>query len=287
MDTHTHCCIQNESTHSTNMWTDHISQTSTPLNTSGGRKAERAREGKKWWSRTWTSNNKQSIKSVAGRVWVGGARGVRRQISGGLGWGGLMRVYLKHGDPVAEGCLGAGMNKTLMAHKTQRTPSPSLASQRLFLPRRPIRLHESLNTGKKTERGKEREKERRNKSDRNRSTFRVKMWVSSCFKKLCTSLPKSCFNTIWVQHIIMFILLFELWHLSFTVEVWDSDTPNLVSSTKTWDQNLVTWSSVISCFFFHSSFSQNKSNISKISMVFCAWTFILIEVYSHNISSFS
>lgn len=31
-----------------------------------------------------------------------------------------MRVYLKHGDPVAEGSLGAGMNKTLMAHKTQR-----------------------------------------------------------------------------------------------------------------------------------------------------------------------
>lgn len=34
--------------------------------------------------------------------------------------GGTMGVYLKHGDPVAEGCLGAGMNKTLMAHKTQR-----------------------------------------------------------------------------------------------------------------------------------------------------------------------
>lgn len=31
-----------------------------------------------------------------------------------------MRVYLKHGDPVAEGSLGAGMNKTLMARKTQR-----------------------------------------------------------------------------------------------------------------------------------------------------------------------
>ena len=32
----------------------------------------------------------------------------------------MMGVYLKHGDPVAEGCLSAGMNKTLMAHKTQR-----------------------------------------------------------------------------------------------------------------------------------------------------------------------
>lgn len=32
----------------------------------------------------------------------------------------MMGVYLKHSDPVAEGCLGAGMNKTLMAHKTQR-----------------------------------------------------------------------------------------------------------------------------------------------------------------------
>lgn len=41
-----------------------------------------------------------------------------RQILGG--GGGTMRVYLKHGDPVAEGSLGAGMNKTLMAHKTQR-----------------------------------------------------------------------------------------------------------------------------------------------------------------------
>lgn len=43
-----------------------------------------------------------------------------RQILEGGGGGGTMRVYLKHGDPVAEGSLGAGMNKTLMAHKTQR-----------------------------------------------------------------------------------------------------------------------------------------------------------------------
>lgn len=33
--------------------------------------------------------------------------------------GGMMGVYLKHGDPVAEGSICAGMNKTLMAHKTQ------------------------------------------------------------------------------------------------------------------------------------------------------------------------
>lgn len=47
-----------------------------------------------------------------GRYWEEGGDG-----GGGVG---MMRVYLKHGDPVAEGCLGAGMNKTLMAHKTQR-----------------------------------------------------------------------------------------------------------------------------------------------------------------------
>lgn len=73
--------------------------------------------GEKWWSQTRTSNNKQSIKSVGGRV-LGGSRGVGRQIL--EGGGGTMRVYLKHGDPVAEGSFGAGMNKTLMAHKTQR-----------------------------------------------------------------------------------------------------------------------------------------------------------------------
>lgn len=31
----------------------------------------------------------------------------------------MMGVYLKHSDLVAECCLSAGMNKTLMAHKTQ------------------------------------------------------------------------------------------------------------------------------------------------------------------------
>lgn len=85
-----------------------------------GEKQRESERGKKWWSRTWTSNNKQSIKSVGGRV-----RGWEGRYWGG--WGrGMMRVYLKHGDPVAVGCLGAGMNKTLMAHKTQR---PLLGAQ--------------------------------------------------------------------------------------------------------------------------------------------------------------
>lgn len=74
-------------TYNTNTQTNRISQTSIPLNTSGERKTEKERErGKKWWSRTWTSNNKQSIKSVGERV--GGAGGGKADIGevGGEEW---------------------------------------------------------------------------------------------------------------------------------------------------------------------------------------------------------
>lgn len=123
--------MQNEATRSTNMRPNHISQTSAPLNTSGGQKTQR---GKKWWSQTRTSNNKQSIKSVGGGVSWGGGAGVCGKADFRAGGGGRMRVYLKHGDPVAEGSLGAGMNKTLMAHKTQ--PAPSRPGFRAPLPAR-------------------------------------------------------------------------------------------------------------------------------------------------------
>lgn len=72
---------------------------------------------------------------------------------GGVGVG-MMRVYLKHGDPMAEGCLGAGMNKTLMAHKTQR---PLLRAQlTAFIPAGPDQSHSSnLQTQRSEDRGKE------------------------------------------------------------------------------------------------------------------------------------
>lgn len=66
-------------------------------------------------------------------LWVEefGGGGGKADIWGGCG--GMMRVYLKHSDPVAEGCLGAGMNKTLMAHKTQQPLIQASASQHLVL----------------------------------------------------------------------------------------------------------------------------------------------------------
>ena len=68
-----------------------------------------------------------------------------------------MRVYLKHGDPVAEGCLGAGMNKTLMAHKTQRPLLRAQLHSVYSCWARPIRSLRSPNR----EREREREVEQR------------------------------------------------------------------------------------------------------------------------------
>lgn len=61
----------------------------------------------------------------------------------------MMGVYLKHSDPVAEGCIGTGKNKTLMAHKTQR---PLLrAWLHSIIPAGPIAFQESANTEPKSD----------------------------------------------------------------------------------------------------------------------------------------
>lgn len=70
----------------------------------------------------------------------------------GGGGGGMMGVYLKHGDPVAEGCLGAGMNKTLMAHKTQRPLLRAQLHSVYSCWARPIRSLRSPNTELERER---------------------------------------------------------------------------------------------------------------------------------------
>ena len=55
----------------------------------------------------------QTINSPlsCGDLWLNGDIG---------GCAGMMGVYLKHDDPLARGCFSTGMNKILMAHKTQR-----------------------------------------------------------------------------------------------------------------------------------------------------------------------
>lgn len=116
MDSHSHA--KWTSIHNTNTRTDHITKTSTPLNTSGGRKTER--ESERGGKNDEVGLEHQTINSPLS-LWVEGLEswGWEGRYWGGGGRG-MMGVYLKHGDPMAEGCLGAGMNKTLMAHKTQR-----------------------------------------------------------------------------------------------------------------------------------------------------------------------
>lgn len=52
----------------------------------------------------------------------------------------MMGVYLKHGDPVAEGCICAGMNKTLIAHKTRRPLLPAQTLRVYSCQPEPIRM---------------------------------------------------------------------------------------------------------------------------------------------------
>lgn len=97
---------------------------------------------------------------MGGRVWGWGGRGEWGGRYWGGGGGGMMGVYLKHGDPVAEGCLGAGMNKTLMAHKTQRPLLRAQLHSVYSCWARPIRSLRSPNTESWRERERE-EKQRR------------------------------------------------------------------------------------------------------------------------------
>lgn len=62
-----------------------------------GKQRERER-GNKWWSRTWTSNNKQSIKSAGGRVGEeGGGKADIGEVGGERNDGSLFKACWPHG----------------------------------------------------------------------------------------------------------------------------------------------------------------------------------------------